>query len=58
MIYTEHYRVRWHDTDANRTVRPSQLLVYMQETANLQMEKYGPSLSHMRDVDQKAFILS
>jgi len=58
MIYTESYRVRWHDTDASRRVRPSALLVFMQETANLQMETLGPSLSQMRDQDHLGFILS
>ena len=30
MIYQETLTTRWHDTDATLSVRPSQLLVYMQ----------------------------
>ncbi len=58
MKYTENYKIKWHDTDASRQVRPSQLLVYMQETANLQLESMGRSLDAMRDNEKLAFILS
>lgn len=57
MYYVEHYRTRWHDTDANRHVRPSQILVYMQETANLHMISAGQSLDELRDTENLAFIL-
>ena len=58
MKYTEKYKVRWHDTDATRKVRPSELLVYMQETANRQFESAGRDLDDERDTQRVAFILS
>ncbi|MBR2387661.1 MAG: hypothetical protein IKB02_02720 [Clostridia bacterium] len=58
MKYTEKYKVRWHDTDAMRKVRPSELLVYMQETANRQFESVGRDLDAERDTKKVAFILS
>jgi len=44
MYHIENYRTRWHDTDADRIIRPSQLMVYLQETANLHMIAAGQSL--------------
>lgn len=58
MIYTQHYPIKWHDTDVNRTVRPSQILMYMQETANLQLKKYGCDVDRLRDERGLAFLLS
>ena len=58
MKYTEKYKVRWHDTDASRKVRPSELLVYMQETANRQFETAGRDLDIERDTKKVGFILS
>lgn len=58
MKYTENFKVKWHDTDAARCVRPSEILVYMQETANLQVDNTGPSLDALRDAKKLAFILS
>lgn len=58
MIYTLPYQTRWHDTDANRTVRPSQILVYMQETSNQQVAHMGMTLDELRDTKHLAFILS
>ncbi len=58
MKFTYDYTVRWHDTDAHRRVRPSQVLMYLQETANIQMRAYGMSLDALRDVRGLAFILS
>lgn len=58
MKYTEKIEVRWHDTDASRCVRPSEMLVYMQETANRQLENAGLSLDELRDTKRLAFILS
>lgn len=58
MKHTENFKIKWHDTDAARKVRPSEILVYMQETANLQLEKSGASLDALRDNDGLAFILS
>ena len=58
MRYSEAYRTRWHDTDANRRVRPSQLLVYMQETSNHHVAAIGLPLDDLRDQKHLAFILS
>lgn len=58
MKHTENFTVKWHDTDAHRTVRPSEILVYMQECANLQLEHSGLSLDSLRDDKKLAFILS
>lgn len=58
MKHTEHYTVCWHDTDANRAVRPSRLVSYMQETANAQLIANGMSLDRMRDEIGLAFLLS
>lgn len=58
MKYTQTYRTRWHDTDAWRSVRLSQLLVYMQETSNGHLESLGMSLDTLRDERKLAFILS
>lgn len=58
MKFTQHYTVKWHDTDANRCVRPTQLLMYMQETANVQLEAAGVSLDALRDEKGLAFLLS
>lgn len=57
MIYTEEYRINSHNCDCSGVVRPSEILRYMHETANLQMRKYGPSNDELR-ADNKAFILS
>ncbi len=58
MKHTERYKVKWHDTDAKRRVRPSELLVYMQETANMQFVSHKRDLDKERDNDGIAFILS
>lgn len=58
MKYTEKYNVRWHDTDANREVHPSGVLMFMQETANRQFEAAGRPLDAIRDEDGVGFILS
>lgn len=58
MIYSDQYETRWHDTDAARRVRPSQLLVYMQETSNHHTASAGMNLDELRDEKQLAFILS
>ena len=57
MIYTEKYNTQWHDTNANRVMRPSALLTYMQETANRQFRRLATSLDTIRDRDGLAFIL-
>ena len=58
MKFTQHYTVKWHDTDSNRCVRPSCLLMYLQETANLQLAGAGVSLDTLRDERGLAFLLS
>ncbi len=56
--YTKHYTILWHDTDANREVRPSRLSTYMQETANYQFRDMGMTLDQVRDEKGLAFLLS
>lgn len=58
MKYSETYTVRWHDTDADRLMRPSQMVAYMQETSNHHVASTGMSLDDLRDEKQLAFILS
>lgn len=58
MIFTKKYTTKWHDTDAERRVRATQLLVYMQETSNHHMRACGPDLDLLRDKYGLAFILS
>ncbi len=58
MIFKKNYTTTWHDTDARRIVRPTQLLVYMQETSNKHLEAMGHNLDRLRDEHSLAFILS
>ena len=58
MIYTERYKTKWHDTDASRKLRPSEILTYMQETANRQFVSAGRDLDDERDTKNIGFILS
>ncbi len=58
MIFSQKYTTRWHDTDAERRVRPTQLLVYMQETSNSHLESLNCNLDRLRDENKLAFILS
>jgi acyl-CoA thioesterase FadM len=58
MIYTEKYTTTWHDTGANRAVRPTQILMYMQETANHHCAVFGIPLDKLRDERGLAFLLS
>ena len=58
MKYTEKYNVRWHDTDANREVHPSGVLMFMQETGNRQFQSAGMPLDGIRDEKGVGFILS
>lgn len=57
MKFTKHYIAKWHDTDANRQVRPSALVTYLQETANEHLIHIGISLDELRDRFGLAFIL-
>ncbi|MBR7099190.1 MAG: hypothetical protein IKC59_07230 [Clostridia bacterium] len=58
MRYSNRYTVKWHDTDANRRMRPSQLLVYMQETANRHLHDANMDLDRLRDERGLGFLLS
>lgn len=58
MRFSKHYTVKWHDTDLNRCVTPSQLLVYMQETAGDHLKSLLMSMDEMRDKLGLAFLLS
>ncbi len=58
MKFSRNYTVQWHDTDAARRVRPSRLLVYMQETSSHHVASTGLSLDELRDRKSLAFILS
>ena len=58
MKYIKQYTVKWHDTDANRTVTPSHLLMYMEETSNHHLIAAGMSLDELRDQKGLGFLLS
>ena len=58
MYYSAHYRTKWHDTDGDGILRPSALLVYMQETANIQCREYGMDLNDLHHQEGKGFLLS
>ena len=57
MKWTENYRINSHDCDSSGKVRPSLILRYMQETANLQLRALGPTRDELLR-DDRAFILS
>ena len=58
MIYSKNYIVKWHDTDLNRRVRPSQLMVYLQETAHEHLRDANMDLDQLRDQRGLGFLLS
>ena len=58
MIYQENLTTRWHDTDATLAVRPSQMLVYMQEMAFSHLDSVGRNLDRLRYDEGLAFILT
>ena len=57
MKFTYKIKTNWHDTDANRCVRPSKIVEYMQEAANRQCESSSLPLEWLRDEKGLAFIL-
>ncbi len=57
MKFSFKIKTNWHDTDAERNVRASKIVEYMQETANRQCEDSGLPLEKMRDEKGLAFIL-
>ncbi len=58
MYFQQSFVTRWHDTDANRFLRPSAILTYLEETSGIHMRSVGRSLDEVRDEDGLAFILS
>ena len=58
MIYTKHYTIRWHDTDSNRNLTPTNLLMYMEETSDYHLRDAGMTLDELRDRRGLAFLLS
>ena len=58
MYYSKHYTTKWHDTDGDGLMRPSALMVYMQETANIQCREYGMDLNDLHHKEGKGFLLS
>lgn len=58
MYYAKTYTTKWHDTDACGYVRPSRLLEYMQETANLQCRDYDMDLNTLFYEKGLGFLLS
>ena len=58
MIFKKQYTTRWHDTDASRTVRPTQILVFMQEASNHHIKSLGTDLDKLHEEDGLAFLLS
>jgi len=57
MIFTAPFTVNFHDTDLYGRLRPSAVLMYMQEAANLHLNTYGPTMDEIRD-GGRAFLLS
>ncbi len=58
MYYLQTYKTKWHDTSPDGVLRPSALLVYMQETANLQCRDWGTDLDRLHREDGLGFLLS
>ncbi len=57
MVFSAEYRVDSHDIDINGTATATAVMQYIQETANLQHEAYGPKLPELRKMG-KAFVIS
>ncbi len=58
MYYSQTYTTKWHDTDADGFLRPSALVMYMQETANIQLRAFGCDLNTMHREQGRGFLLS
>lgn len=58
MYYAQTYTTKWHDCDAGGVMRPSALLVYMQETANLQCRDWDCDLDRLHNEEGLGFLLS
>lgn len=57
MIFSAPFTVNFHDTDCYAQMRPSAVLMYMQEAANLHLNAYGPTMDELRS-SGRAFLLS
>ena len=57
MIFSAPFTVNFHDTDCYARMRPSAVLMYMQEAANLHLNAYGPTMDELRG-SGRAFLLS
>lgn len=57
MKQIEQFRVNSHDLDINEVATPSAVLKYLQETANLQHYRHGPTIDELRE-QNKAFVVS
>lgn len=57
MIFSAPFTVNFHDTDCYARMRPSAVLMYMQEAANLHLNTYGPTMDELRQ-SGRAFLLS
>ena len=58
MYYSAKYTTKSHDTDPSGIMRPSRVLEYMQETANLQCRDYGMDLNDLFYNEGFGFLLS
>lgn len=58
MYYSETFTTKWHDTDAGGILRPSAVLMYMQETANHQCRAYNMDLDILHRERGLGFLLS
>ena len=58
MIFQQKFTTNWHDTDAKCHVRPTRLLVFMQETSNSHLRYLGHDLDELREKHSLTFLLS
>lgn len=58
MKYSEHYTVRSYETDLNGSLKPTQLIQYMQETADHQMRDQDVDYDSLFYREHKAFVVS
>lgn len=57
MIFRNTFKVNSHSCDYNHVARPGAVMTYLQECANLHLERYGPRDAEMR-ADGHFFVLS
>ena len=58
MKHTESFLTKWHDCDPDLIIRPSQILMYMQECGNRQCRAGQLDLDQIHEQDGIGFILS